>query len=199
MVLPKVTLARESLDRLTGLSPLWVIAALLLEAASLVSYSLFSRVLVGAGKVRFSWILRADLAGYGVSHVVPGGAATATALRFRLLTSSGVQPTDVTATITAEAIGSPLALVLIAWLSSIAALFLRAATPAYLAILLIGLLAIACGFLAVRERSALERYAARLLRAGRLRDLLADRQVRRAFLSWATLNWILDATVAGLC
>ncbi|MFG1912588.1 YbhN family protein [Kribbella sp. NPDC048928] len=212
VVLPKLALARESLDRLTGLNPLWVIAALLLEAASLVSYSLFSRVLVGASKVRFSWILRSDLTGYGVSHVVPGGAATATALRFRLLTSGGIQPTDVTATITAEAIGSPLALVLIAWLSSIAALFLREATPAYLAILLIGLLAIACGFLAVRERSALERYAARLLRAGlrrlprrvrpwiatvaeRLRDLLADRQVRRAFLSWATLNWILDAAV----
>ncbi|MFI5696439.1 YbhN family protein [Kribbella sp. NPDC051586] len=212
VVLPKLALARESLDRVTRLNPLWVIAAAMLEAASLVSYSLFSRALLAASQVRFSWILRSDLTGYGVSHVVPGGAATATALRFRLLANGGARPTDVTATITAEAIGSQLALVLLAWLTSIPALFLRQATPAYLAMFVIGLIAVACGVLAVRERSALERFAAAALRAAlhrlphrvrpwlatvaqRLHDLLGEHEVRKAFLIWATLNWLLDAAV----
>ncbi|WP_165547469.1 lysylphosphatidylglycerol synthase transmembrane domain-containing protein [Kribbella sindirgiensis] len=212
VVLPKLAIAGESLDRVTHLHPLWVIAAVALEAASLVSYSLFTRVLLTGSRVRFSWILRSDITGYGVSHVIPGGAATATALRFRLLVSGGALPTEVTATIAAEAIGSWLALVLMAWLTSIPALFLQHATSSYLLLFGIGLVALAGGVLAVRERSALERFAARLLRsllqhlprrvrpwiasvALRLRDLLADRAVRRAFLVWAPLNWFLDAAV----
>lgn len=212
VVLPKLSVARDSLDRVAHLSPLWVITAVALEVASLISYSLFSRALLRGSRVRFSWILRTDVTGYGVSHVVPGGAATATALRFRLLRAGGARPTDITVTITAEALGSYLALLLVAWLTSIPALFLRDATPAYLAMFLIGLVALASGLLAVRERSALERLAAGLLRgllrrlpsrlrpwigtvAVRLRDLLADGEVRKAFLLWATLNWILDAAV----
>jgi len=212
VVLPTLAPARDSLDRVTRLGPLWIVAAVALEAASLVSYSLVTRALLGGSRVRFSWILRSDVTGYGVSHVVPGGAATATALRFRLLQSGGARTTDITATITAEAIGSYLALLLIAWLTSIPALFLRDATPAYLAMFLIGLVAIAAGVLAVRERSALERFGARLLRvllrrlprrvrpwvtsvALRLRDLVAARAVRKAFLIWGTLNWLLDAAV----
>ncbi|MGW7681605.1 lysylphosphatidylglycerol synthase transmembrane domain-containing protein [Kribbella sp. NPDC054772] len=212
VVLPKLSLARESLHRVSQLRPIWVLTAATLEAGSLVCYSLFSRALLGTSRPRFSWILRSDLTGYGVSHVVPGGAATATAIRFRLLVMGGADPADVTATVTAEAVGSPLALVLIAWLVSIPALFLQTATPAYLTMFLVGLAVIACGALAVRERSTLERFAARLVRAAqrhlpqrvrpwiastavRLRDLLADPAVRTAFLVWATLNWLLDAAV----
>ncbi|MFI5694668.1 YbhN family protein [Kribbella sp. NPDC051586] len=212
VVLPKLALARQSLDRVSQLNTVWVVAAAVLEAASLVSYSLFTRALLGGGRLPFSWVLRSDLTGYGVSHVVPGGAATAGALRFRLLVSGGAQPTNVTATVTAEAIGSPLALVLLAWLTSIPALFLREATPAYLAMFLVGLIALACGLLAVRGRSTLHRLAEGLLRAilrrlpqrvrpwiasvaVRLRELLADPEVRKAFLIWATLNWVFDAAV----
>jgi uncharacterized protein (TIRG00374 family) len=212
VVLPRLAPARDSLDRVTRLDPLWIVAAVVLEAASLVSYSLFSRALLGRGQVRFSWILRTDVTGYGVSHVVPGGAATATALRFRLLQAGGARPANITATITAEAIGSYLALLLIAWVTSIPALYVEDATPAYLMMFLVGLVAVAGGVLAVRERSALDRFAARVLRATlrrlprrirpwvetvalRLRHLLADREVRKAFLIWGTLNWLIDAAV----
>ncbi|MGZ0145881.1 lysylphosphatidylglycerol synthase transmembrane domain-containing protein [Kribbella sp. WER1] len=212
VVLPKLSVARESLERVARLNALWLISAVTLEAASLVCYSLFSRALLSGSPVRFSWILRSDLTGYGVSHVVPGGAATATAVRFRLLVSGGAKPADVTATVTAEAIGSPLALVLVAWLATIPGVVLRDETPAYLTFFLVGLVALALGLLAVRERSRLERLSARLLRAIahrlperagtwistvalRLREVLADPEVRKAFLLWATLNWILDATV----
>lgn len=212
VVLPKLALARESLHRVSELNPAWLILAVALEAGSLVCYSLFSRALLGKDHPPFSWILRSDLTGYGVSHVVPGGAATATALRFRLLVMGGAQPTNVTATVTAEAIGSPLALVLLAWLTSIPAVFLREASTAYLVGFLIGLVVLVCAFLADRGRSGIEHLAARLLRAvlgrlpqrvrpwittvaHRLRDVVADPEVRKAFLSWATLNWLLDAAV----
>ncbi|GAA1598309.1 MULTISPECIES: lysylphosphatidylglycerol synthase transmembrane domain-containing protein [Kribbella] len=212
VVLPKLSVARESLERVSRLNPAWLITAIVLEAGALVCYSLFTRALLNGSTVRFSWILRSDLTGYGVSHVVPGGAATATAVRFRLLVSGGAKPSDVTATVTAEAIGSPLALVLIAWLSTIPAVVLRDATPAYLTLFLVGLVVLASGLLAVRERSRVDRLAARLLRATvrrlperigpwiesvalRFRDLLADPEVRKAFLLWATLNWLLDAAV----
>jgi uncharacterized protein (TIRG00374 family) len=77
---------------------------------------------------------------------------------------------------------------------------------------LIGLVVLVCALLADRGRSSLEHLAARLLRAilgrlpqrvrpwistvaRRLRDVVADPEVRKAFLSWATLNWLLDAAV----
>jgi uncharacterized protein (TIRG00374 family) len=212
VVLPKVAIARRSLDRIGDLNPVWVVLAILLEATSLVCYSFFTRALLGRGHLPYSWIIRSDVTGYGVSHVVPGGAATASALRFRLLVSGGAEPTNVTATVTAEAIGSPLALVFLAWLTSIPAILFRSATPAYLTGFLIGLAAVACGILAGRSRSTIERYAARLVRgllryvpqrtrpwletlARRFRDLLVDPHVRKAFLTWATLNWLLDAAV----
>ncbi|NUR93710.1 MAG: flippase-like domain-containing protein, partial [Kribbellaceae bacterium] len=113
---------------------------------------------------------------------------------------------------TAQAIGSPLALVVVAWLTTIPALLLQNASPAYLVLFLVGLVALVCAVLADRERSRIERLSARLLRgtlrrlpervrpwvssvAHRLRDLVADPEVRKAFLVWATLNWILDAAV----
>ncbi|MEU4191873.1 YbhN family protein [Kribbella sp. NPDC026611] len=212
VVLPKLAIARQSLDRVGHLNPIWVVVAILLEAASLVCYSFFTRALLGRGHLPYSWILRSDVTGYGVSHVVPGGAATASALRFRLFVAGGAQPTNVTATVTAEAIGSPLALVFLAWLTSIPAVVSRDATPAYLTGFLIGLAVIACGILAGGSRSTVERYAARLVRlvvrylpqrtrpwfedlARRFRDLLRDHEVRKAFLIWATLNWVLDAAV----
>ena len=46
------------------------------EAASLVSYSLMTRSLLPQNRSRFSWLLRSDLTGLGVSHLLPGGGAT---------------------------------------------------------------------------------------------------------------------------
>jgi uncharacterized protein (TIRG00374 family) len=215
VVLPKLTLARESLQRVTELNPVWVIGAVVLEACSLVAYSLFSRALLASDRVRFSWILRSDLTGYGVSHVIPGGAATATAVRFRLLVQGGARTSDVTATVTAEGIGSPLALALVGWVTLIPAVLFREARPAYLLMFLIGLVALVVGALAGRRRSWMARLSARLVQAAvrrlpqrvrpwitavaiRMRDLLADQEVRKAFLIWATLNWLFDAAVLWL-
>ncbi|MFI7063626.1 YbhN family protein [Kribbella sp. NPDC050124] len=209
VVVPKLADAEDSLHLLAEIRPGWVALGIGLEALSLLCYSLFTRALLRTSPIRFSWILRSDLTGFGASHVLPGGGATATAIRFRLLVSGGARTPEVTATIAAEGVGTWLALVLVTWLTTGAALLLDA-TALYLAVFLIGTCAIACGLLAVRERSRVERLAGRLLRwtlhrlpqrvrpwtvsvALRLRELLADREVRKAFLRWATANWVLDA------
>ncbi|MGW1344483.1 lysylphosphatidylglycerol synthase transmembrane domain-containing protein [Kribbella sp. NPDC002412] len=210
VVLPKLAGAEDSLHLLAEIRPGWVALGVGLEALSLLCYSLFTRALLRTSPIRFSWILRSDLTGFGASHVLPGGGATATAIRFQLLVSGGARTPQVTATIAAEGVGTWLALVLVTWLTAGAALLLLDAAAGYLAVVLIGTFAIACGLLAVRERSMVERLAGRLLRwtlrrlpqrvrpwtvsvALRLRELLADREVRKAFLVWATANWLIDA------
>ncbi|MFI6674285.1 lysylphosphatidylglycerol synthase domain-containing protein [Kribbella sp. NPDC050470] len=163
VVFPKLAGAEDSLHLLAEIRPGWVVLGVGLEAFSLLCYSLFTRALLRTSPIRFSWILRSDLTGFGASHVLPGGGATATAIRFRLLVSGGARTPEVTAAVAAEGVGTWLALVLVAWVSAGAALLLDA-TAAYLVAFLVGTVAIACGLLAVRERSAVERLAGRLLR-----------------------------------
>jgi uncharacterized protein (TIRG00374 family) len=198
------------LHLLGEIRPWWVAIGILLEAASLVCYSLFTRSVLRDSPLRFGWILRSDLTGFGVSHVVPGGGATATALRFRLLVSGGARVEDVTAAIAAEGVGAWLSLAAIFWFALIPAVLLYGPTALYVIVLLIGALLTICAAVAIRERSRLARPAKQVLRfifhrlprrlrpwvqatAGQLRNLVTDRDVRSAFALWPTANWLLDA------
>lgn len=209
-VLPKLAGTRQSLHLLGEIRPWWVALGIILETASLVCYSLFTRSVLRASPLRFGWILRSDLTGFGVSHVLPGGGATATALRFRLLVSGGASVEDVTAAIAAEGVGAWLSLAVLLWVALIPAVLLFGPTALYLIVLLVGALIALCAVVAVRERSRLARPAKRVLRfvlhrlprglqprvqatADQLRALLTDRDVRSAFALWPTVNWLLDA------
>ncbi|HEU4947169.1 MAG TPA: YbhN family protein [Kribbella sp.] len=210
LVLPKLAGTRESLHLLGSIRPWWVALGIFLEVLSLLSYSMLTRSVLRESTLRFSWLLRSDLTGFGVSHVVPGGGASATALRYRLLVSGGAKPEDVTAAIAAQGLGSVFALAAVLWFALIPAIPLYGPRALYLTVLLIGALLAACSVIAVRQRSRLAAPARRALRfalhrlprrtqprveaiAIQLRLLLADRQVRRAFAIWGTLNWVLDA------
>lgn len=209
-VLPKLAGTQQSLDLLGEIRPWWVAVGILLESASLVCYSLFTRSVLRNSPLRFSWILRSDLTGFGVSHVVPGGGATATALRFRLLVSGGASVKDVTAAITAEGVGAWLSLAAVFWVALIPAVVLYGPTALYLIILLSGAAIALCAAVAIRERSRLAEPAKRAFRfalhrfprrlrprvqavANQLKTLLTDRDVRSAFVLWPTANWLLDA------
>ncbi|TCN29629.1 hypothetical protein EV644_13816 [Kribbella orskensis] len=209
-VLPQLAGTQESLHLLGQIRPWWVAVGIVLEAASLVCYSLFTRSVLRSSPLQFGWILRSDLTGFGVSHVVPGGGATATALRFRLLVSGGASVDDVTAAIAAEGVGAWLALAVIFWVALIPAVLLYGPTALYVTVLLIGVLLAVFAAVAVRERSRLAGPAKRVLRfalhrlprrlqprvraiADQLRDLLTERDVRSAFAVWPTANWLLDA------
>jgi uncharacterized protein (TIRG00374 family) len=210
VVLPRMAGTEQSLRLLRNVDPWWGGAGIALEAISLVSYSLSTRSVLRRRPPHFGWLLRSDLTGYGIGHIVPGGGATTTALRYRLLVSGGATPTDVAAAIAVQGVGCAVALATILWVALIPNLVFSGPTAPYLILWLVGAVLVGCGVVATRERSRMAASAATVLRfalrrlprrwrprareiAIQLRDLLSDREVRRSFLTWATLNWLLDA------
>jgi len=210
VVLPRMAGTEQSLRLLRHVDPWWVAAGIAFEAISLVSYSLSTRSVLRSRPAGFGWIVRSDLTGYGIGHIVPGGGATTTALRYRLLVSGGATPTDVAAAIAVQGVGCAVALAAILWVALIPNLLFSGPTAPYLIIWLIGAVLAACGVVATQKRSGMAAGAATVLNfalrrlprrwrprareiARQLRDLLSDREVRRSFLTWATLNWLLDA------
>jgi uncharacterized protein (TIRG00374 family) len=93
-VLPQVVGAHDALERVKGIDGVWVGLALLLEIAALLAYTMLTQAVLGESRLSYWRQLRIDLTGYGTSHVVPGGGATAAGLRFRLMTVSGIRPAD---------------------------------------------------------------------------------------------------------
>ena len=72
-----------------------LVLAFAAELASFACFSALTRALLPEhGGLSYPTTLAIDLTGNGVAHVVPGGAATAAALRFRLLSRHGVPARD---------------------------------------------------------------------------------------------------------
>jgi uncharacterized membrane protein YbhN (UPF0104 family) len=96
LVLPQFSSARHSLHLLASLNPLLVALAVLLEITAIYSYMELTRsVLYPHAPGRFN-LLRVNLAGLAISHVVPGGTAPAGALSYRIFNELGV-PRDTNA------------------------------------------------------------------------------------------------------
>lgn len=210
VVLPRMAGSEQTLQLLKQVQPGWVVAGIVLEALSMVSYSLITRSVITEYPPSFSWLLRSDLTGYGLGRVVPGGGATATALRYRLLVTGGARPESVTAAIAAQGIGCAVALSAILWITLIPAVVYYGPNAPYVVVWFVGALLAVCGVVAAHERSRLATPARRALCivlerlprrwrprvsavAVQLLHLLADRDTRRAFACWAVLNWLLDA------
>src|SRR5689334_21857714 len=73
VVLPRMAGSQQALELLRRVQPGWVVAGIVLEAVSLVCYSLITRRVIKEYPPTFSWLLRTDLTGYGVGRVVPVG------------------------------------------------------------------------------------------------------------------------------
>lgn len=111
VVLPQLVGSDNVVAALLRLPPVLVLFALLLEAASLASYSLLTRaVLLGDDSPGFFTLFRIDLCDLAVNHTVPGGGATAAAVRFRLLTRCGVQADNALSAATIQVVGTNLVL-----------------------------------------------------------------------------------------
>jgi uncharacterized membrane protein YbhN (UPF0104 family) len=112
VVLPRVLSTRGDLHLFLDASPVLLSMALALEAASLVSYTVLTRLVLPEGsRPPFVDQLRIDLTGLGVSHIVPGGGATAAALRYRLMTEQGVPAEDAASTTAVESAVAAIGLV----------------------------------------------------------------------------------------
>jgi uncharacterized protein (TIRG00374 family) len=216
LVLPQIGGVSHSLHLLRTVRPAWAIAGVVFEALSLVSYSLFTRTVLPSNRPPFSYLFRTDITALGFSHLLPGGTATATALRYRLLREGGVPVEDAAVGMAVQGVGSNLVLAAIAWLALVASIPFVGLHSLYAVAATIGGILIAATaltiFLRSRQRSpapsgeVVRRIIQRLpLRvrprieaaaraaAGQLRRLLADKRSLRDSASWSVGNWGLDA------
>jgi hypothetical protein len=184
-VLSQFSSARHSLHLLTSLNPLLVALAVLLEITAIYSYMELTRsVLYPHAPGRFN-LLRVNLAGLAISHVVPGGTAPAGALSYRIFNELGV-PRDTNAFgLAVQGAGSAVVLNMIFWLALVISIPLRGFNPAYGFAALAGVFLLAAFFGTILLITRGQRQAANWLKAiartGRRprQDLCAARESRR--------------------
>jgi uncharacterized protein (TIRG00374 family) len=214
LVLPQIAGTRKALHLLSTIQVGWVIAGIVLESLSLVCYSLLTRSVFPDQRPRLTWLLRSDLTALGASHLLPGGVASSTTLRYRLLQESGVPAQDTAVGMAFQGVGSTLVLAAMLWVALLVSIPLQGFHPVYVTAAIIGAIIIAGTFLAIYLRSpaegpptglphaVLERVPRRFrsraesgfdASAVHLRRLLADRRGLRISATWSVGNWGLDA------
>ena len=215
LVLPQIAGTRKALHLVGTIRPWWAFIAIALEVLNLLCYSMLTRSVLLDDRPPYSWLLRTDVTALGVSHLVPGGVATASALRFQLLREGGTPPDDAVVGMAVEGVGSTLVLALIFWLALVASIPLFGVNPLYLTVAVVGAVLIAASLLAIAVRSRQppatrtgrtwwvvqrlpERMRPRVERilqdsSEQLRRLLADKAGLRASASWAAASWLFDA------
>jgi uncharacterized membrane protein YbhN (UPF0104 family) len=190
---------------------LHVVAGVLPEGASLFVYSMPTRtVLPAPNRPPITTLVRIDLTTLGMNHVIPGGGATANALRYRLLTASGVSGADAVFGTVVHGVGSAIVLNAMLWLELMAAIpryglthffGVSAALFAAAATVVLGLTgaenwtiqrvrAIAAHLPRVSADGA-ERQVRQL--AHHLTTFGSDRGLMVRVIVWAAMNWLLDA------
>jgi uncharacterized protein (TIRG00374 family) len=220
-VVPQLVGARAALVVLRTANPWLLASALLLEACSLMSYTALPMAALGSEPKPGYWtLLRVDLTGYGVSHVVPGGGATSAALRYRLMTGLGIRGATAVACAAIEGAAEVCALAAIFALGLAIALPEPGQHPFVLvaAEVAASVVAILCALAAlliwkpVLVRARVHSLVTRLPNVdarsvdGAVGNLaqsaraLADNRHRlsRIFF-WAATNWLLDAACLWVC
>lgn len=89
-------------DELDDFEPLWWIAVLGTQALSIAAFCLVQRVAL-PGSQWFA-VVCSNLAGGALGRVIPGGAATAAAVQFRMLSQSGLDRARIATGVTAGSI-----------------------------------------------------------------------------------------------
>jgi uncharacterized protein (TIRG00374 family) len=216
LVVPELVGAGRDLHLLGRVNTLWLVAGLVLEGASLFCYGLLTRALLPPGSVNpgLSRLFRIDLAAAAIAHVIPAGTVGSAGIGYRLFTAEGIKGGDAAVMMATKGLGSTLVLNALLWLSLVISIPLAGFHPIYVTVAITSavlLLAIATlGFGITRQ----SKRASRILRAignripgltgdrleqgireagNSLSALARDRRVLAASLTWASLNWLLDA------
>lgn len=214
LVLPQFASARHSLHLLTSLSPYLVVVAVLLEMAAIYSYVELTRsVLYPHAPGRFT-LLRVNLAGLAISHVVPGGTAPAGALSYRIFNELGVPRETNAFGLAVQGSGSAVVLNMIFWTALVISIPLRGFNPAYGFAALAGVFLLAAFFGTILLITRGQRQAANWLQfvarhvpvvdpekissliakvAERITMLVNNRSTLWSAFSWASANWLFDA------
>jgi len=214
LVVPELVGASKDVSLLGRVNPWWVVAGCVLEAVSLFCYGLLTRALLPPGGPGLSRLFRIDLAAAAVAHVIPAGTLGSAGVGYRLFTTEGIKGQDAAVMMATKGLGSTVMLNVLLWLSLVVSIPLAGFHPIYVTVAIIGavflfaIAALAFGIVRGTER------ASRILRAagdripgltgerleGAFRDAVAslsvlahDRRVLARALTWAALNWLLDA------
>jgi len=215
LVIPELIGASKDLYLLGRVGVGWMIAGVGLEAASLFCYALLTRALLPPrGRPGISRLFRIDLAAAAVAHVIPAGTIGSAGVGFQLFTSEGLDGTDVGVMMATKGMGSTIVLNVLLWLSLVISIPLSGFRPIYVTVAIVGAVLLAAMAALVVGLTRGGKRAGRILRAigdripgvggqrlervvlqadESLRRLARDRGVLVSSLTWASLNWLLDA------
>ena len=215
LVIPELVGASKDFYLLGRLNVGWMIAGLIVEAASLFCYALLNRILLSPGhRLRLSVLFRIDLTAAAVAHVIPAGTVGSAGIGYQLFTAEGVPGTEVGVMMATKGIGSTVVLNVLLWISLVVSIPLSGYHPVYTTVAIVGAVVLALVALLILGITRGEKRAGRILRAvgqripgvgsdrleriayeaaGSIRRLGRDRRVLTESLTWAALNWLLDA------
>jgi uncharacterized protein (TIRG00374 family) len=216
LVIPELVGASKDLYLLGRINALWLTAGVALEGLSLFCYALLTRALLPRRGPRLGlWTLfRIDMAAAAVAHVIPAGTVGSAGIGYTLFTAEGLDGTDVGVMMATKGMGSTVVLNVLLWLALVISIPLEGFHPIYVTVAIVGAVAMAAiaalvfgitrgGKRAARIVAAIarpvpglsgERVEGIVLQASAaLRALAGDRKVMVSALSWAALNWLLDA------
>jgi uncharacterized protein (TIRG00374 family) len=222
LAVPQLVHARSEMTLFAD-AVLWLLAvAFALEVSSLMCYTALTRVILPAAtRPSFGVQFLIDLTGLGASHFLPGGGASASALRYRLMTSRGLAPADALSTAALETAVGFIGLVITFTVGVAGASPSIWTHPIYVLAGIGGLTLLISAYVAIRVGA---QHFARSPRSGPIRvpnnwfgariaplvassravaerglDPMRHGQQRRAMLGWAVGNWALDAACLWMC
>jgi uncharacterized protein (TIRG00374 family) len=216
LVVPELVGASKDLHLLGQVNPAWLAAGAILEGLSLFCYGLLTQAVLppGAHNPGLSRLFRIDLSAAAVAHVLPAGTLGSAGIGYRLFTAEGIKGNDAAVMMATKGLGSTVVLNVLLWLSLVVSIPLAGFHPIYVtvavtgAVVLLAVAALALGITRGAQRASrilravgdkipgltgerLER--AVLDTAASLSALARDRRVLAWSLTWASLNWLLDA------
>ena len=216
LVVPELVGASKDLYLLGQVNAAWLAAGVLLEGLSLFCYGLLTQALLppGARNPGLSRLFRIDLAAAAVAHVIPAGTLGSAGIGYKLFTAEDIKGNDAAVMMATKGLGSTVVLNVLLWLSLVISIPLAGFHPIYVTVAVTGavlLLAIAALFVGItrgaKRASRIlhvigdripglsgDRLERALLDTGaKLSALGRDRRTLVMSLTWASLNWILDA------
>jgi uncharacterized protein (TIRG00374 family) len=198
----------------------WLVAGLVTECLSLFCYGLLTRAVLSPPgpddppRPGLSRLFRIDLAAAAIAHVIPAGTLGSAGIGYRLFTAEGIKGNDAAVMMATKGLGSTVVLNVLLWLSLVISIPLAGFHPIYVTVAIIGaLLLLAIAALTLGITRGAER-ASRILHAvgnripglsgerleqglreaaTSLSALGRDRRTMFWSLTWASLNWLLDA------
>jgi uncharacterized protein (TIRG00374 family) len=213
-VIPKFVAAKDNVALVVHAHIILLVFAVVLEAASLFTYALLTRVLLPPDAPGVGTLFRVDLAATAVAHVVPGGSAASATLGYRLFTKLGIDGRAAGFAMATQGLGSAVVLNVLLWVSLVVSIPFAGVHAIYATVAVVGMLAIIAVAALVFAFTRGEEGAVRIVRAiGRrvprltearvesvvrqigdsLRALWHDRDQLRLAIVWGVLNWLLDA------